>query len=278
MKSVRTLLLLTAVCLLWIASAAAQDPAPECGALTAQALELSGMNEFVEQLPAIFEEYARDKMEEDAASPEEQEKFLAAMQGVFDPEVVSAGLRTALERECEPAVMQSAVASLDSPLAQKMRKLEAAAGTAEGAQRLEEFAGNLPGNPPEAGRLQLVRRLDEISGASEFQADMTIAMLQGMAEGFGQEKQAAEQLPTVRRDLFPVVRASVLVTMLFSYQEASDQELNDYIALYESEPLQRFTRTVTQAFNAAVKGQAKEAARRLKAGSPAGQSPAPTPD
>ena len=56
----------------------------------------------------------------------------------------------------------------------------------------------------------------------------------------------------------------IRVWMLFTYRDASDRDLSDYLALYETPPFRQFERTFRRGFMNAVRQQSREPAKDLR--------------
>jgi len=167
----------------------------------------------------------------------------AEMRSIVAKNFTSTALRSEVKAKllerCEPATMQSVVASLNTPLAQKMRGLEARTQTREAQIARQLYMGNLDMSPPRAARLALVERLDKITGSSDFSVELVMGMSRSTAAvlGISATKQEVEALrPRMYANLHPVL----IKSELFTYRGANDDELQGYIDLYSAPAMSRF--------------------------------------
>jgi hypothetical protein len=96
--------------------------------------------------------------------------------------------------------------------------------------------------PPPAERLELARRLDQATRASEETTTLALAVSRCLAEtiGGGAEGSAGDpaalerELARLRQELAPILREQVEAVLLFKTRDLSIAELREYAAFAES--------------------------------------------
>ena len=150
----------------------------------------------------------------------------AAFARAFNPERLRSSVRTYLISKCDAATYEAVLASLSSPLALRMRRLEDASGTKAGAEALRAYYDQMRQNPPSEERVELMERLEKSRHEMEF--------LQNLMRELG------------------------------VYRDAPDKDLVQYTAMWLSPAFQRFTRTLGESFDAAFGTGVREAAQAVR--------------
>ena len=128
-------------------------------------------------------------------------------------------------------------------IAKKINQLESAAATQEGQQKLMEYAKQLANKQPEQAYVAKIQQLavasKSIDLAVEIAANMQYSMGAGMAmataNGNAVDLDAiAAEIEKAKPKLQQQLSQYILVSMLFTYQGLSEQELNSYIEFVSS--------------------------------------------
>ena len=239
---------------------------PDATALITHVLQASGLAQQLDQLAAQsgaqFDERVKSDERFAKLSPAQREHIRQVMAEAFQKGTLLQSMMSAFTERFDREKLQQVVEWLGSPLAKRMTALEEAHPDPEAAR---EFMAALQQSPPPEGRLALVRRLDEAVGFTE----SALAMALGVMATAGQTLQASgrvsadevqaemakvrQQFQAQYRDL---IRANVLARLLFTYRAAPDDELEQYVAYWESPTgrwfsrlaIDALTRAETQAF------------------------------
>ena len=231
--------------------------------LITEMLSLSGVHTQLDQLPpSIHEIFTEMKLETDEATTK---KVGAIIDASFRADSLYASMFRFVRKNFDKARVESLLAWLHTPQTQKIIQLEIQAGSPEGRYQISRLAAQLRANPPSANRANLVQRLDDITGASQFSVDLTISSFRTLVEVLNEVRSTDEQISMVqldkgitemRKQLPALARASTTVTFLYTYRSLYDKELLDFIDYYSSDNGRWFLRALygglTDAVNAAA--------------------------
>jgi len=196
-------------------------------------------------------------------SDADKQKFQTAMTQAFLPAKIGRDLKQEFLQPCDPGMLRSVIAGLTNPLEEKMRKLEAFAESPAARQEGEAYAHTLAQHPPPRDRVALMLRMDSSLGITQSTMDITLASARGIAVAFGglpadgsaalQSKQTSDQM-----------HGAVLVNLLFTYRDVSDQDLTSYIELYETPAFITFTDRLEKALVACIQRQSEALGQEIK--------------
>ena len=224
-------------------------------AVIAQIMAASGMDEILEQLPAI----AAMGFDQQPPPPVEREafdKFRTAMLQPLDPAKTKPALVRFIEKRYDTQRYAEVVALLNTPLSKKMTALELQASTPEAQQEMMQFANSML-SQPSPQRLALVKRLDKAQQATESMVEMQMmissAMMKNMNRIVPEDKkmadgEIAQMLTQMREQSLPQARQFSQITMVYTYRSVSDSELEEYTQLVESDTGLYLTSLLRDAF------------------------------
>ncbi len=137
--------------------------------------------------------------------------------------------------------LEAALKLLDSPLAHHFTAAERAVGEDGG---LAAYRQQLQERPPLGPRVELVRRLDKAAHTTElatllrYEVGKTQALMALRARGgdLG-EQELAEQTAAQLAPLRASSTSGIEAFMLYAYRKTPSDQLGEYVALYEQEPL-----------------------------------------
>jgi len=136
-----------------------------------------------------------------------------------------------------------------TPLSTKMILLENELRTEQGKASLQEYPDYLDKTPPSKLRTALVVKLDKASRSSEMILKTQLHILKNVllvGSGLANDEsslsinQINAILDTVSAQIRQQVVELVMVSFLFTYRDASDIDLQNYVELYNNESLQWF--------------------------------------
>lgn len=138
--------------------------------------------------------------------------------------------------------LQQAQTLLESPLAQHFTAAERAVGESE--TELASYREQLSRRPPRADRLALVQRLDQAAQTTvlatllRYEVGKTQAVLALKAQGESIDETTLSSKTTAQRDALQTSsQQAVQSFMLFAYRLTPSEQLAEYAALYEQEPI-----------------------------------------
>jgi hypothetical protein len=188
----------------------------------------------------------------------------AAFARAFDPARLRASVRSHLVSRCDVPTYQAVLASLASPLALRMRRLEDASGTKAGAEALRAYYEQMHDNPPSQDRVELLERLEASRHEIEFLQNLLMVMARETAAGFGEPMPSDTDLRASLQAALPMAKQMILLRELGVYRDAPDKDLVQYTALWLSPAFQRFNRILGESFDAAFGSGVREAAQAVR--------------
>ena len=153
-------------------------------------------------------------------------------------EAVYGAVRDAFRLQVDRPNLEAAAAWLRTPVARKVVALEIASSEPGVEQKVADYAASLKANPPSARRLELIQRLDWVTGANETSADLVAAIARGLSSAVSaagpQESrlrpgQIEDRTAQVRARATETLREVRTMSMLYTYQTLQDEELSEYV-------------------------------------------------
>jgi hypothetical protein len=214
----------------------AQTPSPQA---FNKVFELAGISLLCEQTAPLLQR----------GLPEVQQ---AALAKAFTAEALCQDLAKQLVPQFSLEHLQQAQTLLESPLAQQFTAAERAVG--ENETELASYRQQLTSRPPRADRLALVQRLDGAAQTTalatllRYEVGKTQAVLTLKAQGGSIDEATLSSKTTAQRDaLRESSQQAVQAFMLFAYRQTPSEQLAEYAALYEQEPVKGLLSASVQA-------------------------------
>lgn len=145
-------------------------------------MKLSGMEQTLRQIPqqvvAGF-----DQQSQKIPAPQ-QAALRRALIESFDAPLMERHVAKELQETLRPEVTARTLEWLRTDLGRRITKLEEAAADPKRVEELQTFAKQLEKTPPPQDRLQLIRRIDTATSASELLLDVTESMMVSIASAY----------------------------------------------------------------------------------------------
>lgn len=192
------------------------------------------------------------------------EDALAPGQGAFAREIMnqaySSGkffsvLRKSFNEGYKPQHVHSATQWYRSALGKKILKLEAEANDPVNRIALEEFVKKISNTPPSERRIRLVERIENSAHLTKSGKTLFLGYVKLM-QPFNknvERKEASKFLRMLEKSITEPMREVVLRSLLFSYRNLKDKEVEEYARFLNSESGQWFNQKVFKGFNKGVK-------------------------
>lgn len=205
-------------------------------------MEASGLNHQIEQLPAMINagmQQGRNGMDEDTFA-----QMSVAMSETHTAQAFTEAIKGSLNKNYDKARFTALLALVNSPFAQKMTQLEKEASTPEMMQNLQAYSATLDKDPPAPSRIALIERMDKATGATSAAwniqlqtAQMITSVLDPLLppERRMTPGQKDDMLWQMQLQVRPMIQQFIALNMLYAYRSLPDKDLEQYIALYETE-------------------------------------------
>ncbi|MDA2912413.1 hypothetical protein MYX77_00375 [Acidobacteriia bacterium AH_259_A11_L15] len=196
---------------------------------------------------------------------EEQRQIFA---NAYDPGRLYETVRGYLRHHADKDRLRAVVEWLRSPSAREITEVEVENSGPDAMQGFQSFAARIRQNPPPQQRVALMRRFQRASRALEQALETDMVTFQGIIEAASRglppgRRPTAEQ----RQRLLAEMRAQLDVQidqygptiLLYNYQEASDEALEDYVIFLESDVGQWYVNITNRAMLSAMSAAARRA-------------------
>lgn len=181
------------------------------------------------------------------------ERFYALVRDAFRPHV-------------DRPSLEATAAWLRSPVARKIVALEIESGEPGTEQKVAAYAAGLKASPPSSHRVELIQRLDWLTGGNDTSADLVAAIARGVttavsAGGPPEQRlrpgQIEGRVAQVRARAGDALREVRFMSMLYTYRQLEDEELAEYARFSGSEAGRWYNTAMRKALASAL-GRAVE--------------------
>lgn len=223
---------------------AADDP--ERAALIDELIAGSGIDAVIDELPANlaaqFEALPPNVYDDDV------DRYAKAMLAAADLDRFREAVKALLEANYDPKRYKAIRDVLATPFARKMLAVELAANRPEAQAGLEQFLTNPPANLS-VKRLALIHKIDKGAHvtesmwilASDVAVGIAISKADTLPEDFHLElTDLREARNQTRGVMWDGLAELTEVSLAYMYRDVPDEELAQYVAMYESKPMRWF--------------------------------------
>lgn len=234
-----------------------------------EAFRLAGVRGMLESLPSHVNEMTAAAV---AQLPRDQQRqFEPVIKDVslqfLDPDAVYRQLRTYFVRHYDAGRMNTFLALERTPVYRTMHRQEDATRTPAGHAGFRRFEASLKSDPPQTARVRLLQRLDQVRNTSDLEIKLVSGIVNAMSAALGMlmPQELESRTNAFKEKIRPILAGNVLVQNLYAYRNASDADIEDYIAAAEQKDVAWFNRTLQSAFLAVTSDRASRAGEALKA-------------
>jgi hypothetical protein len=174
-------------------------------------------------------------------SSSQRADVIAIIRKQFNISVVEADIHQGMLNQCDPVNYAAVLDTLHSPLAVRMIRLEISATTPSATRQNKIYVARMEEHPASQERIAMLERLDRASGTSDFVIDMAMSVASSTASAITGRSFSQSQLDAALERIAPQVRQALLMGWVALYRSVSDDDLQQYARLWESEPLRQFS-------------------------------------
>ncbi len=234
------------------------ETAADRAQLITRVLYLSGLAQQIEQMPvqAAAQLDERDEEETEGLSAEARGRLRQIVAEAFGREAMYQSAVGTFTKWFDQDRFQQILEWLESPLTQKITQVEVEAPDQEA---MEEFVSELRQQRPDPARVDLVKRLDVATGATDLSLEVMHAVMTGMrdisdmpgsapladAATVGRTKELDKAL--YKTQYRSAIQANAVIQFLFVYRNIPDDELAQYVEFWESDLGRWFARVIVEA-------------------------------
>jgi hypothetical protein len=251
-----------------------------------QIFEASGMRA---QLAGLTVRLTREFAPDGRVSAQDQAALRRVAAATFSAERIYRMVRDDVARHVDAATLQAKGTWLATPLGRRIAALEQRDAGLDADARLAAFARGLAASPPSARRRELIEHLDWITGTSDVSAQIVVGIAGSVARAGAAAAPAERRTPArfiesrvaeLQARAAESLRESAVVSLLSTYRDLSDDELELYVAFESSEAGRTYNQRLRQALMRSLpRVLAEAAAAMFKAVPPErwAQPPRPAP-
>jgi hypothetical protein len=237
----------------------------QCDKLVHEALEAYGCLDSLKTYPAQLQgqmnsQIARDQSMTDA----EKSRFSEAVMKSISADRLIKYVETSMSAGCNPQELTTVLAEIKMPLVQKMRALEASANTPEGAEKLRQYLASPQSKAQPEPRKKLIGDLTVATNSTNALIDVIVETSRGMLEGMGAPPATPDQISDMHHQIEGQAEEQMKITALAIYRDASDEDLQKYVALQQSAALRNFNQSFSKALANGMGAEARVTGAALK--------------
>lgn len=195
------------------------------------------------------------------------------VQSVFAGESVISDLKDHFIQNYNETHIQHLLEWYNTDFGSKVTALENEATTPTMQQDIIKYVSTLQSTPPSDERLALLDEIDQTLNLSKFASEINLASFDAMTEVIvanakpEERSQMETQLPAIRsqveRGLAQNMPDQIILTLLYTYRNLSDDELRQYTDFLSSPESQWFNKEYTTKFPNILKDRTQEMTKQL---------------
>ena len=211
---------------------------------------LSGATQAIAQLETYFASLADD---DESLTDDARQQYREGVQKAFSADALQNDYIEYIRTHISDDDVRSYLPWLQSDLGKYLVTLELASMSIEADAEMEKLGDSLQSNPT---RNELIKVLNEVSQVSEFSKDLMPLIFQAMVKGMNalapeNKRMSQSQMASMSNYMYQSVVKDLdnelLNESLFTYREASDKQLLQYIAYLEGDIGKRYTQDMIAA-------------------------------
>jgi len=260
-----------AIVLLTTLPVAAGPPADEW--MIDELMELSGLTQQIPRLPQAYmtvldQVFVGMDRQRHLVPNSLQQHIRRSFVHALTPERLEPEIRSRLVQGLPQDTTLATLTWLHSELGEKITAAELNAGSTERSIELSTFVLQLQLERPSPERLQLVRRVEDVTQGSELATEawetIVVAVTRVVEAELARKdpqrrEKLQEHLASVRASVKGMFQQGRLIEVLFTYRTLTDEELKRYVDFLETPT----GRDVTKVINGAVQGAAITAIQNM---------------
>lgn len=237
-----------------------------CAELVPKIMEASGLNASLDTMPDAMRQATQNfSTREGNIDVAKKRAFEDILLHSFDKDRMAKNIHAKLLASCDPVAYSTALEQMESPLGRKFKAMELQPhSTPEEGVKMQRFVASFPMQSPREARLRLIQNLMDTTGLVNKYATLSLTVSSEMARII-RTAPTSQQMEMAREQLIPMIQQATEAETYYTYRSASDQELQQYIAMQASKNHQRLGEDVYKALLAAVVIEADDMAHNLKA-------------
>lgn len=240
-------ILMVALCPLFAGSAAAQARVTlgaKAGAceqrVVDDAMEVSSLRTFAAQVPDDMKSLVSAMEAGRRIQPAARQMVLQALQQAFDSSALDEEFHRGMRNHCDAKIFPVAIAQMRTPLGMKMRKLEDSLLTPQGRSAFIAYSRSAASRQSSPQREAVLDRLENVVRMADFMADVNAEEARATYIGISGKSASDAETQALRDKILPSMQRAMRISSSFTYRSASDEELEQYVAMLDGAEMRRF--------------------------------------
>jgi hypothetical protein len=215
--------------------------------------KLSKMGDVLGNIEYILQKSGN--INEDALAPGQGEFAQGIMPQAYSSGKFYRALRRPFNEDYKPQYVRSVVQWYRSALGKRILKLEREANEPTNRLAMGLFVKKLLNSPPDEKRTRLVERIERSSHLTEAGKNLFLGYVKLMQpfNRYFEGKTLSRELRKLEKSITEPMREVVLHSLLFSYRNLKDKEIEEYARFLNSQSGQWFSQTLLKGFKKGVK-------------------------
>jgi hypothetical protein len=207
-----------------------------------EVMVLGGIDIALDQIPDLIAVQINSRR--DQLDPAVVQRMESAMLEAYAPALLKADARVGVSQHYDAQVFEKARLWLRSPIGVAFTAMEIEAGKEENHAKLVQFVESLPTNPPTRERLVLVSNIIRATETLKTVIDMLVIVAEPILHTVNalappEEQRNPDQveamLAVMRDNLEEPMGKQIMIRSLFTYRDATEEQLTVYFSFLKSE-------------------------------------------
>lgn len=238
-----------------------------------QLLRINGFEYQISKAPETLAVQLRSQQTRSGLTRDEHAFVVEVIIEAFNPAEILNQVVANMTEAGDQGWLRGTLAFLATPLGRKMTKFEKDASGSESYLGMKQWGLRLKDNPPPRSRVQLIHEVTSAAKVFESSLDTAVNMSMAMvlaleaakpAKHLWDEEQYRQAKARVREALTGRMRNIVFLRLLYTYREASDGEIKDYIRFYQGKAGKKYVTLMNESVGKAIIALTWEAAKKIK--------------
>lgn len=240
--------------------------------LVKELLELSGAKHQILLIPRMIKEAAAQKAANEKLDPKKRQKLEVVLQESYQPDAFLVAVEHALKDGVSKQSIKEILAFYKSPVGKRIKAAELAALRKSPAEAEAELAERLEKNPPEKSRVELVKKIDSVAGATDLSVETLVGTVNALAVAMNPALPAEKQVKSkqldhvalnIRKNTRKRIEHQTLLSFLYTYDSVSDDDLRAYLNHLKSPSARRFGQALSKALKKSISASATKVGKAV---------------
>lgn len=251
-----------AVVLLAASTCASQS---SCSETLHQALVAYGCIDSLKTFPTQMRAQAESQMSQDSSlNDQDRMTIVDAMVNSVDVDRLIKNVEADMTPGCDPVETKTVLAQINTPLVQKMRAMEALTNSPGAAQEVQNRLKLPDVQSPSKKRSAVIGELVAVTGAADIAVDAAVQTSQAMLKGMGAPASDADHIDSLSSQIRRGAQQQITQMMLIVYRDATDEELQKYVAVLGTKSFRDFNQSFARAMIKSFAEESRQAGMALR--------------